>query len=75
MTASRICRFGSNSANQPDFRSVQFISDSGPSVAEASEAGSRLPPTFVVLYPKARLRVDIEPLAIVVTWDTGISVW
>jgi hypothetical protein len=39
--------------------------------------GSRLalPPTFKILYRKARLRADIKLLAIVVTWDAGISVY
>jgi hypothetical protein len=67
-------RVGSNSANQADFRLVWFISDSGPLLAEAGQAGSCLLPTFVILYRKTRQRGDIELLAIVVTWDTGISV-
>jgi len=66
-------RFVPNSANPADFRSDRFISDSGPLFAETGEAGS-LPPTFIILYRKARLRADIKLLATVVTWDTGISV-
>jgi hypothetical protein len=70
----------SSMADMGQTQPIQQISDqSGLSpttdlfFVEAGEAGSRLPPTFIILYRKARLRADIELLAIVVTWDTGIA--
>jgi hypothetical protein len=66
--------FGSDSANQADFRLVRFTSRQRTSFAEAAQADR--PAAVVPKFSTVRREphADIELLGMVVTWDTGISV-